>query len=267
MDDRFQASLFEDNAEYDAFTDKFKPKKTTDDCYTPETVFDAVAEWAAAEYGFERSAIVRPFWPESSFEAFGYPKGCVVLDNPPFSLLSRIVRFYCRAGIRFFLFAPALTLFTAPEQPVSFLATGADITYENGATVPTSFVTNLDRFRLRTVPELRRRILEADARAKILRGDAAAALPKYAYPDCLITAAAMQRLSKYGAELNVLPEDAIHTRALDAQRAQGKAIFGSGFLLRPRAAAERAAAKVWELSARELALLDPESAAGGSLIE
>ena len=34
--------LFEDNAEYDAFVEKFKPKKTTDDCYTPPLVYDAI---------------------------------------------------------------------------------------------------------------------------------------------------------------------------------------------------------------------------------
>jgi hypothetical protein len=28
--------------EYEAFVDKFKPKKTTDDCYTPPDVYDTV---------------------------------------------------------------------------------------------------------------------------------------------------------------------------------------------------------------------------------
>ena len=30
-----QISIFTDNPEYEAFVNKFKPKKTTDDCYTP----------------------------------------------------------------------------------------------------------------------------------------------------------------------------------------------------------------------------------------
>ena len=34
--------LFED---YDAFVGKFKPKKTTDDCYTPPAVYEAVRGW------------------------------------------------------------------------------------------------------------------------------------------------------------------------------------------------------------------------------
>ena len=257
MDDRYQTSLFSDNAEYDAFVDKFKPKKTTDDCYTPTLVYDAVVDWAVKEYDIQRDSVVRPFWPDSDFTTEEYPDGCVVIDNPPFSLLSRIIRFYCHRGIRFLLFAPALTLFTAPEQSVSYLATGADVTYENGADVPTSFVTNLDRFRLRTVPELRRKVMDASNQALLLRGGGAVQLPKYVYPDELITAAAMQRLSKYGVDLDILPEDTQHTRALDAQREQGKAIFGSGFLLSPRAAAERAAAEraaatKWQLSEREM---------------
>lgn len=38
--------------------------------------------------------IVRPFWPGGDYEDFDYPTGCVVIDNPPFSILSKIVRFY-----------------------------------------------------------------------------------------------------------------------------------------------------------------------------
>ena len=34
----------------------------------------------------------------------------MVVDNPPFSILQRIVNFYMARGIWFFLFAPALTL-------------------------------------------------------------------------------------------------------------------------------------------------------------
>jgi ParB-like chromosome segregation protein Spo0J len=53
----------EGNKEYNEFLDKFEPKKTTDDCYTPEQVYDAVAEWVAEEYGLQRKDYVRPFYP------------------------------------------------------------------------------------------------------------------------------------------------------------------------------------------------------------
>lgn len=32
----------EDFADYNGFVEKFKPKKTTDDCYTPVEVYEAV---------------------------------------------------------------------------------------------------------------------------------------------------------------------------------------------------------------------------------
>ena len=32
--------------DYDAFVENFKPKRTTDDCYTPPAVYEAVKGWA-----------------------------------------------------------------------------------------------------------------------------------------------------------------------------------------------------------------------------
>ena len=52
----------------------------------------------------------------------------------------------------------------------------------------------------------------------------------------------------------VLPEQCYFTRQLDAQKETGAALYGSGFLIAEKAAAEKAAAKeiqVWELSPRE----------------
>ena len=41
---------FED---YDGFVEKFKPKKTTDDCYTPPEVYEVVASWVEEKYGVD----------------------------------------------------------------------------------------------------------------------------------------------------------------------------------------------------------------------
>lgn len=49
--------------DYAEFVEKFKPKSTTDDCYTPEPVYEEVVRWCESEYGVERSSIVRPFFP------------------------------------------------------------------------------------------------------------------------------------------------------------------------------------------------------------
>lgn len=101
----------EGNDEYNDFVDKFKEKKTTDDCYTPDNVYEAVADFVAAEYGVKREDMVRPFFPGGDYRSEKYPEGCCVVDNPPFSILAEIQRFYQERGIPFFLFGPTLTIF------------------------------------------------------------------------------------------------------------------------------------------------------------
>ena len=104
-----QISLEDVNPEYKAFVDKFKPKKTTDDCYTPANVYDAVLEWVCNEYGIDPDRVVRPFWPGGDYERFPYEETDVVVDNPPFSIVSKIVTYYNIREIPYFLFAPYLT--------------------------------------------------------------------------------------------------------------------------------------------------------------
>ena len=223
---------------YEEFTEKFKPKKTTDDCYTPPEVFDAVLSWACREYGVDPAKVVRPFYPGGDYESAGYPEGCCVVDNPPFSILSKIVSFYQDRGVGFFLFAPTLTCMGI--QRCSKVVAGAAVVYENGASVNTSFVTNLDPMLARSAPELRTAVDEAVER---IRRDRAKALPKYDYPYEVLTAPMLARYSKYGIDFGVRPEEASFTRGLDMQRDMGKAIYGSGYLIAERAAAERAAAE------------------------
>ena len=253
-----QLAMFDDGENYRGFVDKFKPAKTTDDCYTPENIYEAVAGWVAKEYGVDRESFVRPFWPGADFEYCEYPEGCVVVDNPPFSILQRIVNFYMARGIRFFLFAPALTLLRR-RYDVCCIATGIRITYENGANVNTGFVTNLEPGTvLRTAPELYAIVdpINTDNEKK-----GKATLPKYEYPDQVVTSAICNRWSKYGVHFRVKAEDCRIISSLDSMKAQGTKIFGYGILLSERAAAERAAAEraaaeraaavKWQLSERE----------------
>lgn len=155
-----------DKDDYDLFVDKFKPKKTTDDCYTPPEVFEVIKDWAMKEYGFTEDRIVRPFYPGGDFENFDYPSGCVVLDNPPFSILSKIVRFFVARNIDFFLFAPHLTLFQNlfKGERVGALIVDVSIVYENGAVMSTSFLTSMDSAKVRTAPELRKAIRDVQGR-------------------------------------------------------------------------------------------------------
>ena len=69
---------------YEEFVEKFKPKKATDDCYTPPTIYEIVKQWAYNEYGIDPAKVVRPFYPGGDYKAFPYPDGAVVFDNPPY---------------------------------------------------------------------------------------------------------------------------------------------------------------------------------------
>ena len=237
-----QGCLFDDNPEYDAFTEKFKPKKTTDDCYTPPLVYDAIRDWACSEYGIDPACIVRPFYPGGDYERFDYPDGCVVLDNPPFSILSKICEFYIDRGIAFFLFAPSLTAFSSRSVVLrmNHIICDAVITYENGAVVHTAFVTSFGGNIAQSAPTLRKAVERA---MRQIKAETKKELPKYTYPDHVLTTAMLQKYANYGIEFAVKREDCTYVEKLDSQRAAGKKIFGGGLLLSNRAAAEKAAAE------------------------
>ena len=262
-DDRDDDSREEGNDEYNDFLDKFEAKKTTDDCYTPDIVYDAVAGWVAKEYKLDRKHFVRPFYPGGNYQAEEYRTKDVVVDNPPFSILTEILNFYTSKNIPFFLFAPALTLFgSGRTAPVCYIASGCEIIYENGAHVNTGFITNLDKAKIRAVPELYKVLSEAvEEYASTLRKE----LPKYSYPDEVITATKVQYLSRYGQSLTIYPDECERITELDAQKESGKALYGGGFLISEKAAAEKAAAEKaaaekaaatrWPLSERERAIV------------
>lgn len=147
----YQTQLYSDDLEvvahsagtYKDFTDKFKRKKTTDDCYTPDAIYNVIVEYVKQNFVYvDSSNIIRPFKPGGDYLAEDYT-GKIVIDNPPFSIYSKIIENYERLGVLFFLFAPALTTFVKTAKTVSYIITGANIIYANGAQVRTNFVTNL----------------------------------------------------------------------------------------------------------------------------
>ena len=225
-------------------------------------VYDAVAEWVADEYGIDRSKFVRPFYPGGDYEAEEYPEGCAVVDNPPFSLLIQIVRFYLGRKIPFFLFAPTLTLFSGRDLDVCYIAADCGITYENGAKVSTSFITNLDNENMvRTAPLLCEAVKEADKANR--DGLAKPVNLRYKYPPHVITAAMVACWCSLGVDFRVPKGHACQIGALDAQREHGKAIYGSGFLLSDAAKAEADKAKA---EADKAKALDAAKALGGGLL-
>lgn len=137
---------FEDvDEEYKKFIDKFKQKKTTDDCYTPEPIYKVVLQYCEDRYGIDPENVIRPFWPGKDYKRAEYPEGCCVVDNPPFSIITKIVKHYVNRRIRFFLFAPYLTIFQSVRDfPVTAIITAGDVTYRNGAIIRTCFLTNME---------------------------------------------------------------------------------------------------------------------------
>ncbi len=229
--------------EYADFLAKFEAKKTTDDCFTPPEVFAAVHRWAEAEYGLQGRRIVRPFHPGGDFVAFDYQPGDVVLDNPPFSILAKIRRFYDAQGIDYFLFAPALSLFST--RAPTMLVVGESVEYANGAKVATSFITSLQpSVRVRTAPALAKAL-------RAVRPKRAAPLPKYAYPHNVRNAALLQRVSD--VDFSISAAECEYAGAMDAQREAGKTIFGGGIIMSDAKAAELQAAerRAAELQAAE----------------
>ena len=73
----------------------------------PPQIYDAIKRYACDRYQIDESKIIRPFYPGDDYENEEYPEDCFVLDNPPFSILSRICDFYVQKGIRFFFCADA----------------------------------------------------------------------------------------------------------------------------------------------------------------
>ena len=132
------------NETYEEFVNKFKPKKTTDDCYTPPKIYSVILDWVKKYYGVNER-IIRPFNPNDDYKKYDY-SNAVVVDNPPFSILAEIIDYYLENNIKFFLFAPALTCFVylAKNRKICILPIDVNITYENGAKVCTGFITNLE---------------------------------------------------------------------------------------------------------------------------
>lgn len=248
---RAKPNLFSD---YDAFLEKFKEKKTTDDCYTPKEVYKIVLDYVNENYNLSGKEIIRPFFPDGDFESIEYPENAVVIDNPPFSIVSKIARFYTEQKIPFFLFAPHLTLFSS-DIDCTHIVVGGTVRYENGAIVKTSFLSNMfGDAKIIGDAELLKRFNDLEESNKVR-------LPKYEYPPNVLTVSHVAWIIERGISIKMTMAHVKHYRGPQSQAVHKKAIFGSGFLISERAAAEKAAAAekenviIWELSQKELEII------------
>lgn len=251
-----RAELFND---YESFVNKFEPgRRTTDDCFTPPEVFNLILNYVRDKCAIDGKEIIRPFYPGGDFESIDYPPGCVVIDNPPFSIVSKIARFYISRNISFFLFAPHLTLFSG-NLDCTYIVVGRDIVYDNNAAVKTSFLSNMfGDMQIIGDAELSEKIRQL---GKIKDAN----LPTYVYPNHVTTVSEVTWIIERGISVSIRKSDVKFCRGLDSQKKYKKAIFGSGFLLSDRAAKDKEAAKraaedksavlAWELSGREMEII------------
>ena len=259
--------LSDEDPDYQSFVEKFMPKKTTDDCYTPENVYAVVKDWAVDRYSLSGAEVLRPFYPGGDYKAVTYDEDSVVIDNPPFSIISEICDWYMKNGVRFFLFAPALTLFSVGRGQLNYIGCGASVTFDNGANISISFVTNMGNCAAMSAPDLWKKI---DAANDQNLSSTRRSLPKYSYPLHVLTPAMLQYFSAHDVSFGVKLGELAFIRSLDSQASAGKAVFGSSFLISEKAAAEKAAAEKaaaekaaaekataekWQLSDREKAII------------
>lgn len=225
--------------DYDGFVEKFKPKLTTDDCYTPLQIYEIIKNWVVERYGLQGRTILRPFKPGGDYESEEYPSGCVVIDNPPFSILKKIKDFYIANHVDFVLFAPTLTLFSSTDNAINYVQVNAPIRYHNGAIVNTSLVTNLGDNLIETAPDLRRKIVEVQQESPIKANTAS---KKYEYPEHVISSALLDKYVKHVQPFVLKRSEAYFVRTLDSQRAIKKSIYGGGISLaaKPRKDSESA---------------------------
>lgn len=253
-------NLFTD---YDNFVEKFEIKKTTDDCYTPDNVYNIVLDWVNNNcYMTGINKIFRPFYPGEDYKNIKYPEDCAIIDNPPFSILSEIIKFYNNNNIKFFLFANHLTLFSSTDKYTAVVC-GAHIKYENGAVINTSFITNmLGNCAIISAPDLYKSLENLNIKKK---------LPKYKYPDEVLTVSMVQKFVENGIDFKINNNQCLKISELNSQKKYKKFIFGKGFLLSKQAKQKKILATInleknkeknkdniiyWEISNSELKLID-----------
>lgn len=209
---------------------------TGDECYTPPAVYDTVLEYAVERYHLQGKHIVRPFVPSGNYQQYVYDQNDVVIDNPPFSMTTKITKWYVNHNIPFFLFVNGLygvSLSRGLHGKATVIVTNANVSFYNEGNekrIKLGFVTNLEPKNI------------------IIRGDATLtnrlnglitkkSFKRFRYPDNFLKnndiLAALQR----NVELKLTTDNCRFEDNLDYHKAQMHAkqqrfeTFGGGYLV------------------------------------
>ena len=223
--------------DYESYIAKFQEKeKTTDDTYTPPDIYEAVLNYVRSIYPMEGKEILRPFYPGGDYEHAEYPEDGVVIDNPPFSMFTKICKFYSERRIPFFIFGPGLTIFSCLKY-CSVVVVASQIKFSNGAKVKCNFATNLIGDTLVTIsPELSEAIAACPSQTQKVN------LPKFRYPQGLLSVSDLQTMAKGNLPFSVNRNEAVIVSNLDNHPKKG-GLFGNHLLISEAAAVKAAAVK------------------------
>lgn len=234
--------------DYESYVAKFADNpKTTDDTFTPRDVYEAVVKYVGTVVDLTDKVILRPFYPGGDYENAEYPENGVVIDNPPFSIFTKICTFYCARDIPFFLFGPGLTIMSCCKYCTAVII-GESIRFENGAQVKCNFASNLygDTLAL-TAPELGKAIASCASQNQKVN------LPTFVYPEELVSVSDLQTIAHGGVTFEVTRKDGTIIRDLDNH--PGKGLFGDHILTNAAKAAAKAAIHI-KLSPREQRIIN-----------
>ena len=202
----------------------------------PPDIYEAVLSYVRSIYPMEGKEVLRPFYPGGDYEHAEYPEDGVVIDNPPFSMFTKICKFYSERRIPFFLFGPGLTIFSCLKY-CSVVVVAPQIEFSNGANVKCNFATNLIGDTLVTIsPELSKAIAACPSQNQKVN------LPKYRYPKELLSVSDMQTMAKGDLPFSVNRNEAVMVTNLDNHPKKG-GLFGNHLLISESAAAKAAAVK------------------------
>ena len=222
--------------DYESFIAKFTDRpKTTDECWTPQDVYEAVVRYVGTVTDLTGKVICRPFYPGGDYETAEYPDNGVVIDNPPFSSFTKICKFYSEGGVPFFLFGPGLTIMACCKYCTAVIVP-EQIKFSNGALVKCNFASNLygDAI-VTTAPLLGDMLKDCPSQQAPLK------LPKYKYPDEVLSVSQLQSLARGGEPFTVRRSESQIIRDLDGHPKKG-GLFGDHLLIAPPLARAKEAA-------------------------
>ncbi len=223
--------------DYESFVAKFTDRpKTTDDCYTPRDVYEAVVHYVSSITDMSGKVILRPFYPGGDYRNAEYPENGIVIDNPPFSMFTKIVKFYTATDIPFFLFGPGLTISSACKYCTAVVINEA-VTFENGASIRLNFASNLyGDTMIMTAPTLGRMIARCPSQKP------KKPLPSFEYPSEVLSVSDMQSIARNGIEFSVSRDECRIIKDLDLHPKKG-GLFGDHLLISTEKAKEKETAK------------------------